>query len=62
MIRLERPQMGRRAGPKVTAEVLGWSGTHVLCHVYVDDKKGVPRLKHSFFSRPIERFMVEYAL
>jgi hypothetical protein len=57
MIRVDRPNMGRRAGPKVTAEVLGWSDTHVLINVFVGGK-----LKTPFLTRPIERFMVEYAL
>ena len=41
----------------VTAGIIAWSDTHVLIDVFVGGKLKTQRLR-----RPIERFMVDYAL
>lgn len=43
--------------PEVVAKVRGWSDTHVIVDVFVAGK-----LVTQYLNRPIERFMVTYAL
>jgi len=46
-----------RPGSNVVAGVIAWNDTHVLIDVFINGKLKTNRLR-----RPIERFMIDYAL